>query len=77
MESTIAEDFLNDLAELSEEDMPTKKQKLDFTEALETSKILGSVELECILNLISQATTFEDSKFLEDCSNMIVEIDSE
>lgn len=76
MESTIAEDFLNDLAELSDEDLPQKKQKIAI-EPLESSKLLSSPSLSQILSNLKESDISKSNSFVEQCNNMIVEIDLE
>ena len=77
MESTIADDFLHDLADLSDEDIPSKKQKNAEIEPLEKSKILDSVELLCILSSIHSKNLEQTNDFLEKCNNIVVDISTE
>ena len=76
MESTIAEDFLNDLADLSDEDTLQKKQKISI-EPLESSKLLVSPSFFHILSSLNESGISQSSSFVEQCNNMIVEIDIE
>ncbi|CAG9334552.1 unnamed protein product [Blepharisma stoltei] len=83
MESTIAEDFLNDLDELSEEDSNLKQQKLDEDTneeipILEDSIILKQNDLSNHLSQISsQNPQIFDYKLVMKSNDFILQIDQE
>lgn len=78
MESTIAEDFLNDLAELSsDEDALSKKPKLFEPDSLERSEILKDPHLDHLINTIDQGKSDMTSEFLQDCNSVLQKIDAE
>lgn len=77
MESTIAEDFLNDIAELDDEEIISKKQKIEEIEALEKSEILCSADLNNLLSSISDPSLNQSNKFVETCSKFSIEIERE
>lgn len=82
MESTIAEDFLNDLNDLSDDDLPTKYQKVEKDEEgisiLEESKLLHQQELsEHILRISSQDQNSLNYDLITKSNEFIMKIDIE
>ena len=79
MESTLADDFLKDLAGLSssEEDEPTKKVKLTELETLEHSLLLQSPDLAQTLQALIKSDPPTAESFLDTCSDLLQKIDLE
>ena len=76
MESTIAEEFLRDLADLSEEE-DLKKRKITETESLEKSIILPSSSLANLLKTLSENQDPLNNNTLQECNTTLTEINIE